>query len=153
MSDFTRYPVRTLFAGTEQNPNMRCRLTVSPRFTANLAPNSPLHPATAAYAVYKLIGEEAELQDWLVPLSYGLRLAKGRGRRPHSFWLQIAPTLFGLPADGPRVYARLSVDADGVTVERVEVLPRREAPPFRVAATVLMADGPTLLTLYDGRLC
>ena len=153
MSDFDRYPVSILSASTAKNPNMRCTLTVSPRFTANLAPDCPLHPATAAYAAYRLLGWDQDLQQFLVPISYRLRLAKGRGRKSRALWLRLNATWFGLGLTDADVYVRLLVDAAGVAVERVELLPCGSRPPHPLAACQPRSGDIPLLVLQQEYEC
>lgn len=136
----------TLSASTAKNPNLRCGLGVSPRFTANLTPESALHPDTAAYAARRAIVHSRTIQGWLVPISYELRLAKGKARRARTLWVQMDCRSFGLPAGSADVYVRLSVDADGVLVERVEVGPHGARIKFGPDAHLAYAGRP--LTLF-----
>ena len=140
----TKNFVTTLYASTPQNPNLRCTLGVSPKFTANLGPESPLHPATAAYAARRAIAHSRPAQQWLVPFSYRLRLAKGRARRAQTLWLQMDCRSFGLPAGSAAAYVRLTVDAAGVTVERVELAPPHARVGLRPSARL---DGSGLTVL------
>lgn len=124
----------TLAAATPEHPNLRCTLRVSPRFTAKLPDFCPLHPDAAAYAARRLLCQDRALQDWLVPISYGLRLAKGRGRRARTLWLRAHAVYFAMELRQAAVYVRLTVDAEGVTVDRVEVAPYQPVIPAWVDA-------------------
>lgn len=113
--------VYTLAAATPEHPNLRCTLRVSPRFTAKIPAGADLIPAGAAYAACVIIRNFQPLQDWLVPISYGLRVAKGKGRRVQTRWLQLCGLEFNLGLE--KVHVKLSIDAEGVTVDAVEVVP------------------------------
>lgn len=128
--------VNTLYASTDKNPNMRCTLSVSSRFSTNLGPQSPLHPDTAAYAARRTIAHSRRMHNWLVPRSYQLRLAKGKARRAQLLWVQMDCRSFGLPAGSADVYVRLSVDAAGVAVERVELAAPHARVHFRPDAVL-----------------
>ena len=130
----TKTDLHTLTASTPKNPNMRCTLSVSPQFSANLTPESPLHPDTAAYAARRFLARCRPAQDWLVPQSYQLRVSKRSRRRSTTLWVQLDPVVFTLPAGSAAVYLRLTVDATGVTVEQVRLLPPGAPAPRRVDA-------------------
>jgi len=108
-----------LTASLPAHPVLHCTLRADAAFVTNLPADSWLLPESAAYAACRAIARSPQLQQQLVPLSYRLRLAKGRKTRRHS--LVLSGSLFDCP--GQTVRLSLAADAEGIRLTRADFQP------------------------------
>ena len=100
---------------------LRCRVTAARDLRLSGALFRELPPDTAAYALCRFLCRSEQLSRAYTLMSYRLRLASGRGRRPRRERFSAPAALLELGAGWIR--AEVTVSPEGVTGERAHWSP------------------------------